>query len=91
MILAELQRYLDERGRASVAELETRFDISPAALRGMLDRLAARGRVRRLPTPSKCVGCQLCPPEELELYACGSAGGAVEPAGAAGCSAAGAG
>lgn len=91
MILAELQAYLDDRGRASVAELATRFDVAPGALRGMLDRLAARERVRRLPTPVKCVGCQLCPPAELEFYACGSAGGDVESAGPAGCSASAAG
>ncbi|MEZ5122319.1 MAG: FeoC-like transcriptional regulator [Solirubrobacterales bacterium] len=68
MILTEIQAYLDDRGRASVAECATRFDVAPGALSGMLDRLAAKGRVRRLPTPKKCLGCQLCPPEELDFY-----------------------
>jgi len=68
MILTEIQTYLDDRGRASVAELETRFDVAPDALRGMLDRLAAKGRVRKLPRPSRCLGCDLCPPEDLEFY-----------------------
>lgn len=68
MILGDLQGYLSDNGRASLSQLELRFGVQPSALRAMLDRLVAKGRVRRLAPPMRCVGCTLCPEEALELY-----------------------
>lgn len=68
MILMELQDHLRAERRASVAQLSTRFGVEPGALRGMLDRLVAKGRVRRLERPGRCSGCRICPEEELEFY-----------------------
>lgn len=68
MILTELQDYLRDHRRASVQQLSQRFRIQPAALHGMLDRLARKGRVRRLDRPSRCSGCHVCPDSALELY-----------------------
>ena len=45
-----------------------RFGVEPDALRGMLNRLIRKGRVRRLPSPQLCGGCRICAPEALEFY-----------------------
>lgn len=68
MILVELQDHLRAERRASLEQLSQRFDAQPDALRGMLDRLVAKGRVRRLERPMRCSGCKICPDEALEFY-----------------------
>lgn len=68
MILMELQDHLRTERRASLAQLSSRFGIEPGALRGMLDRLVAKGRVRRLDRPVRCSSCRVCPDEALEFY-----------------------
>lgn len=68
MILSKLQLYLAERDRASLEELTLRFHTDAAALRPMLTRLMRKGRVRQLPSASKCSGCCTCSAERLELY-----------------------
>lgn len=68
MILMELQDHLRAQRRASLAQLSVRFGAQPDALRGMLDRLVAKGRVHRLERPVRCSGCRICPDEELEFY-----------------------
>lgn len=68
MILTDLQRHLRTTQRTSLAQLALTFDTQPDALRGMLDHLIAKGRVRRLHTPKRCTGCTICPPEALEFY-----------------------
>lgn len=68
MILAEVQGYLREKGRVSVAQMELHFGVEPDALRGMLDRLVRKGRARKLPTPRLCGGCSICAPETIEFY-----------------------
>jgi len=69
VILTELQGYVRRRERVSLAELSTAFGAQPDALRGMLDRLVAKGRIRRLQRPARCAGCTICPREALEFYA----------------------
>ena len=68
MILTELQDYVREHRRVSLEQLSRRFGIPPPALRGMLDRLALKGRVRRLDRPPSCSGCRICPDAALEFY-----------------------
>lgn len=78
MILTDLQRHVRTHGRASLAQLALHFDIEPDALRSMLDRLVAKGRIRRLPPPPRCGGCKLCPETAQELYEwAGERGGGV--------------
>lgn len=79
MILIELQEHLRTERRASLAQLSTRFGAQPDALRGMLDRLVAKGRVRRLERPLRCSGCRICPDEALEFYEWFSAGPPPSP------------
>ncbi|WP_373540908.1 FeoC-like transcriptional regulator [Chamaesiphon sp.] len=67
MILQQLQAYLRTIPSASLEELARHFKIDADALRGMLDPLIRKGRVRKL-SGKKCGGCQSCAPESLELY-----------------------
>lgn len=69
MILADLQRYVRAQERASMQELSDRLGADAEALRGMLDLLIAKGRIRRVGSPAVCGGCALCPPALLEVYA----------------------
>ena len=67
MILKDVQSYLAENSKASLAELSTYFQMDGNALRPLLKRLIHKGRVR-LMTAQKCSGCSHCPPEVLEFY-----------------------
>jgi hypothetical protein len=69
MILAELADYLARHRRAALLDLSCRFESSPEALRGMLERLERKGRVRRLAGGAPCAGtCGKCDPASLETY-----------------------
>ncbi len=67
-MLTELSQYLRTQQRAALRDLSYRFDIAPEALRGMLDLLEQRGRVRKLPAHTPCGGCTSCDPAQIELY-----------------------
>lgn len=56
MIVSELSRYLRDNRRAAVRDLAYRFDAEPDALRGMLETLERKGRVRKLPADTPCAG-----------------------------------
>jgi putative ferrous iron transport protein C len=69
MILAELRTYLQTHQRAALSDLAYHFDTPPDALRGMLERWIAKGRVRRLPANTPCHGgCCRCDPASVEIY-----------------------
>lgn len=69
MIVSELSRYLRDNRRAAVRDLAYRFDAEPDALRGMLETLERKGRVRRLPANTPCAGgCCQCDPTTIEIY-----------------------
>ncbi len=67
MILTELQTYLAKRQKVSLAELENHFRIDADALRGMLNRLVRKGRIRQHIT-EKCGGCTHCDQQVFEVY-----------------------
>lgn len=69
MILAELKAYLIEHRRVELADLASRFDVAPEALRGMLERLIDKGRVRRIADAGPCDGCCGCATATPEIYA----------------------
>lgn len=48
--------------------MELHFHIDADALRGMLQQLVRKGRVRKLPILPCCQGCVSCRPEHLEFY-----------------------
>ena len=68
MILSELQDYIAEQHKVSLAQMEVRFKIDATALRGMLSYLIHKGRIHKLSTPHRCHGCDICSPESLEFY-----------------------
>ncbi|MGF1480583.1 MAG: FeoC-like transcriptional regulator [Cyanophyceae cyanobacterium] len=68
MILKELQDFVLDYHRVSLAEMELHFHIDGDALRHMLNKLIYKGRVRKVPTPEKCHGCTFCNPDTIEFY-----------------------
>lgn len=68
MILQEIQDYIENHGRVSLAQMELKFGVDSTALRGMLSYLSRRGRIRSLPIPPRCHGCLVCARESLEFY-----------------------
>ncbi len=69
MILSELREYLKAHRRAALMDMAHRFDTDPEALRGMLEKWVAKGRVEKLPLGSDCGnGCSQCDPATLEIY-----------------------
>ena len=70
MILRDLQSYITEQNKVSLAQMELKFGIEAQALRGMLSHLIHKGRIQKLPTPASCHGCIVCSPESLEFYGC---------------------
>lgn len=69
MILARVEQSLREQRRSSLRDLAEALGTAPEALRGMLELLERKGRVRRLPGGTPCAGgCCKCAPESIELY-----------------------
>lgn len=68
MILKELQDFVLDYHRVSLAEMELHFHMDGDALRQMLKKLIKKGRVLQVPTPHKCHGCTSCDPDTMEFY-----------------------
>lgn len=67
MILTEIQSYIFQHKKVSLADLELHFHIDGDALRGMLHRLVRKGRVQRI-EGEKCGGCHSCAEDAIEFY-----------------------
>ncbi|WP_405229169.1 FeoC-like transcriptional regulator [Lentisalinibacter sediminis] len=68
MILSQLREYLKTQRRASLADMALHFRCEPDALRGMLNKWVAKGRVEKLPEGAACASCCQCEPERVEIY-----------------------
>lgn len=69
MILSDLRNYLQKQRRAALADMAARFDADPDALRGMLAKWIAKGRVAKLPAGTACGhSCCHCDPNTTEIY-----------------------
>ncbi|MDY6938109.1 MAG: FeoC-like transcriptional regulator [Cyanobacteriota bacterium] len=68
MILTELQDFVIDSRRVSLAQLKLHFRMEGDALRQMLSKLVRKGRVRQLPMPDRCDGCTCCDLETIEFY-----------------------
>ena len=69
MILSELRDYLKTHRRVALSDMALRFGVDADALRGMLDKWIAKGRVEKLPSGSTCgSGCSKCDPDSIEIY-----------------------
>lgn len=69
MILSELRDYMKTHGRVALMDMANRFDTEPEALRGMLDKWVAKGKVEKLPQDGECgKGCCSCDSATAEIY-----------------------
>lgn len=69
MIFSDVRDYLKTHRRAALIDMAHRFGTDPDALRGMLDKWAAKGRVQKLPAGTACSGgCSKCDPGTTEIY-----------------------
>ncbi len=68
MLLSELNRYFARHERVCMADLVNHFNTSPEAMRGMLDMLAAKKRIKRVMVQIDCGACSKCDPKQLEIY-----------------------
>lgn len=69
MILSELRSYLQTHRRAALSDMALRFNTDPDALRGMLSKWVAKGRVVKLPAGTSCGStCCHCDPLTMEIY-----------------------
>lgn len=68
MILRELQEFILNNHRVSLAEMELHFQMNGDALRQMLNKLIKKGRVHKLPNTQKCHDCTSCNTDTMEFY-----------------------
>ena len=69
MILSDLRRYLAEHKRVALTDMAYRFETDTEALRGMLEILVRKGRVRKLPIGTACrSGCTKCDASQIEIF-----------------------
>jgi len=69
MILNRVRSYLQLNRRAAIQDMVSVLDVSPDALRAMLQTLESKGAVRRLASGTPCGGsCCKCSPDSIELY-----------------------
>ncbi len=78
MILADIKRYLEQRGQAALADIALHFDADPEAVRGMLEVWMRKGRVHRQMANAACgSACHQCDSAVTEIYVWGEAQGAA--------------
>jgi putative ferrous iron transport protein C len=68
MILSELRDYLQTHQRAAISDMAHHFNTDPDALRGMLAKWVAKGKVVKPLAVSTCGGCCQCDPAATEIY-----------------------
>lgn len=79
MILSEIRHYLQQHGRVSLADIALHLDTPPEAVRGMLETLLRKGRIRRHLLNSACgSSCCKCDAAATEQYEW-AAGTATDP------------
>ncbi len=69
MILSDIRDYLRTHRRVALSDMALRFGTEPDALRGMLDKWVAKGKVSKLPSGTICGGgCCRCDLNTTEVY-----------------------
>ena len=67
-MLRDIQTYIADNGTVSVSDLSLHFHTSTSTLQPMLKKLSRKGRIRELPSPTKCEGCTCCDHNDLVCY-----------------------
>ncbi|VEP11982.1 conserved hypothetical protein [Hyella patelloides LEGE 07179] len=68
MNLQELQEFVFNFQRVSIAEMKLYLQIDNQTLNPMLDSLVEKGVVQKSLTTEECKTCQKCETEEIEFY-----------------------
>lgn len=68
MILSDIQKFIADNKRASIADLKIHFRMDSDALRGILNRLIRKGRISKIAEAKKCGGCHSCGDDATEIY-----------------------
>lgn len=69
MILSDLRQYLQTTRRVSLNDLVLHFNVDADALRGMLAKWTAKGKVRQTSAEAACgTSCCKCDPLLTEIY-----------------------
>jgi len=69
MILSDVRDYLKQQQRISLQELANHFDIEADALRGMLAKWIAKGKVKQVDMGAACgTTCCKCDAAMTEIY-----------------------
>jgi len=73
MILTEVRNYLQQHGHASVRDIALHVDADNGAVRGILDHLTHKGRVRKIKANSACgTSCCKCDAGIIAVYVWGA-------------------
>lgn len=68
MSVQELQNFVSDFHRVSLAEMKLYLQIDDRTLKPMLDKLIKQGIVRESPMTEDCKSCQKCDPDEINFY-----------------------
>ncbi len=68
MNLQELQEFVFNFQRVSIAEMKLYLQIDGDSLNPLLESLVKQGLIQKSLTSSECKTCQKCPSEEIEFY-----------------------
>lgn len=67
-MLTALQAYIADHGTVAIGDLSLHFRSDRTCLQPMLAKLVQKGRIRKIPAPSKCGDCTSCDLSHLEAY-----------------------
>lgn len=68
MNVQELQNFVSDFRRVSLAEMKLYLQIDDRTLKPMLDGLIEQGIVQKSPMTEDCKSCQKCDPDEINFY-----------------------
>lgn len=68
MILSEIREYVKQAHQVTLKDMAFHFDISPDAMRGMLDIWIKKGRMHRQHANAACGTCKGCDIAAVEVY-----------------------
>jgi hypothetical protein len=68
MILSELRDYIRDRRRVTLTDMALRFDREPDAIRAMVSRWIAKGKVAKVEGTRCGKTCCGCAPPAQEIY-----------------------
>ena len=67
-MLRKLRDYLQQNPRSSIVDMAIYFDTEEDALKGMLEKWVAKGKVIKTSPTSACCGCYHCDLSRGEVY-----------------------